>query len=367
MVPGQRVRRWWRARTGPPPLRSVFAVLAMGHDSGNGRLRLNRSGTVRLAWRNQWQANLYRSQQRVGPMLARLLDARPYHPLTWSLLRRTTTVHPLGGVRPGPDAATGVVDTAGEVHGYPGLFVMDGSVLPASTGVNPSATILAVAECSVEALIARAGRPGWRAPEWAEIESSPSPEDAAFTFAADLHAGTRGGGITFRERMVSAARSPHPVVLALTAELPSIDNVLTDPAHEIPVHGTVDVEGITTRAAATGTLSLFPEDRDEAMVYTVHLTDDTGRRWRLTGAKTTRSRTPRQLLRSLTRLDGVLTSTDTTAQVPFTVTITPREVVRLLASIRGRGFTAARRALTTVRFASFFVRSALRARPVAGS
>ena len=366
VVPGQRVRRWWRARTGPPPLRSVFAVLAMGHDSGNGRLRLNRSGTVRLAWRNQWQANLYRSQQRVGPMLARLLDARPYHPPTWSILRRTTTVHPLGGVRPGPDAATGVVDTAGEVHGYPGLFVMDGSVLPASTGVNPSATILAVAECSVEALIARAGRPGWRAPEWAEIESSPSPEDAAFTFAADLHAGTRGGGITFRERMVSAARSPHPVVLALTAELPSIDNVLTDPAHEIPVHGTVDVEGIATRAAATGTLSLFPEDRDEAMVYTVHLTDDTGRRWRLTGAKTTRSRTPRQLLRSLTRLDGVLTSTDTTAQIPFTVTITPREVIRLLASIRGRGFTAARRALTTVRFASFFVRSALRARPVAG-
>jgi hypothetical protein len=31
----------------------------------------------------------------------------------------------------------------GELHNYPGLFVLDGAALPAATGVNPSHTIAA--------------------------------------------------------------------------------------------------------------------------------------------------------------------------------------------------------------------------------
>ncbi len=40
----------------------------------------------------------------------------------------------------------GVVDTNGEVFGHPGLYVVDASILPASTGPNPSLTIAAMAE-----------------------------------------------------------------------------------------------------------------------------------------------------------------------------------------------------------------------------
>jgi len=32
------------------------------------------------------------------------------------------------------------------VHNYPGLYVIDGSVMPANPGVNPSLTITALAE-----------------------------------------------------------------------------------------------------------------------------------------------------------------------------------------------------------------------------
>jgi cholesterol oxidase len=46
----------------------------------------------------------------------------------------------------GADAREGMVDECFRVHGYPGLMVLDGSVLPGNPGVNPSLTITAMAE-----------------------------------------------------------------------------------------------------------------------------------------------------------------------------------------------------------------------------
>jgi cholesterol oxidase len=58
----------------------------------------------------------------------------------------SVTAHVLGGavMASGPD--TGVIDTAHEVFGYPGLYVVDASAIPANVGVNPSLTITALAE-----------------------------------------------------------------------------------------------------------------------------------------------------------------------------------------------------------------------------
>ena len=63
----------------------------------------------------------------------------------WSLFRSLVTLHPLGGCRMGVDAETGVVNHLGQVFGYPNLYVVDGSILPA-IGRNPSHTIAALAE-----------------------------------------------------------------------------------------------------------------------------------------------------------------------------------------------------------------------------
>ena len=63
-----------------------------------------------------------------------------------NLLDLPTTAHILGGVPIGRDASEGVVDESFAVHNYPGLFVIDGSIMPANPGVNPSLTITALAE-----------------------------------------------------------------------------------------------------------------------------------------------------------------------------------------------------------------------------
>ncbi|HEY1691240.1 MAG TPA: GMC family oxidoreductase [Polyangiaceae bacterium] len=56
-----------------------------------------------------------------------------------------TSYHPLGTCRMGRDPKTSVVDTDHAVHGVPGLFVVDGSVVRGPIGVNPQLTIMAVA------------------------------------------------------------------------------------------------------------------------------------------------------------------------------------------------------------------------------
>jgi len=57
-----------------------------------------------------------------------------------------TTAHILGGAPIGRNAEEGVVNENFEVHSYEGLYIIDGSIMPANPGVNPSLTITALAE-----------------------------------------------------------------------------------------------------------------------------------------------------------------------------------------------------------------------------
>jgi choline dehydrogenase-like flavoprotein len=58
---------------------------------------------------------------------------------------RATGWHLLGTAVMGEDPATSVVDPQGRVHDVPNLYVFDGSVWPTSAGMNPTATIAALA------------------------------------------------------------------------------------------------------------------------------------------------------------------------------------------------------------------------------
>lgn len=73
------------------------------------------------------------------------LDAEP------SPVDASATAHPLGGVTLG--AAT---DDVGTVRGYPGVYVVDGALIPGHTGcANPALTIAALAERNIERIIER--------------------------------------------------------------------------------------------------------------------------------------------------------------------------------------------------------------------
>ena len=63
-----------------------------------------------------------------------------------NLLGLPTTAHILGGAPIGKDSSEGVVNENFEVYNYPGMYIIDGSIMPANPGVNPSLTITALAE-----------------------------------------------------------------------------------------------------------------------------------------------------------------------------------------------------------------------------
>jgi cholesterol oxidase len=70
----------------------------------------------------------------------------PMGSLGENLLDLPTTTHILGGAPMGKLVTEGVVDEDFQVYNYPGMFIIDGSIMPANPGVNPSLTITALAE-----------------------------------------------------------------------------------------------------------------------------------------------------------------------------------------------------------------------------
>jgi choline dehydrogenase-like flavoprotein len=69
-------------------------------------------------------------------------------------LIRETGWHLLGTAKMGTDPKTSVVDAWGRCHDVPNLFIYDGSIWPTSSGMNPTATIAALALWCAEHLVA---------------------------------------------------------------------------------------------------------------------------------------------------------------------------------------------------------------------
>ncbi len=83
---------------------------------------------------------------RVTRRFAEKINGIPAGSINEGLLNIPMTAHILGGCPFGRNDQEGVIDLDCQIHNYPGLFVVDGSIMPANPGVNPSLTITALAE-----------------------------------------------------------------------------------------------------------------------------------------------------------------------------------------------------------------------------
>jgi cholesterol oxidase len=133
---------WHRRTTMLTVMQAEDNALVLGY-----RRRLGRWGLTTWLPRGEAAAPAYlRQGNDAARAFAAASGGTAYGVWLDSLLGRSATAHVLGGAVVGDDPMTSVVGPDHEVHGYPGVYVVDGSAVPANVGVNPSLTITAMAE-----------------------------------------------------------------------------------------------------------------------------------------------------------------------------------------------------------------------------
>ncbi len=134
----------------------IVGSLGIGFDQTHRGRFLYEPSTdkVQLQWAANGNDDVIAATRKVNNRIcdaASVLPGAP--PFSPDIKGRDWTAHPLGGAVLGK-----VTDAYGRVKGHPGLYVMDGALIPGSAGaVNPSLTITALAERNMAAIIQKGG------------------------------------------------------------------------------------------------------------------------------------------------------------------------------------------------------------------
>jgi len=297
-----------------PAAERTAVFLAMGRDLANGAMRLGALGDLQIDWDVPSNLPLYEAERGLASDVARAMGGKVALNPLWKLLRIPVSVHNLGGCPMADSPQAGVTDPHGEVYGHPGLYVLDGAILPSATGVNPSHTIAAVAERNIEAAIRRIKNdPSWRAPEMAKAQPIIDPlTSVTVPPGGTVATNTQSIGIAFTETMkgyVSKGWTPPDdyagadgagqaadsrMDFTLTITLPDLDAFLASEDHAGIAKGVVHVNGFTGAEGApveAGVFNLFvsggaPDRR--RMLYALPFVGSDGQKYLLDGWKDVR-------------------------------------------------------------------------------
>ena len=183
--PRRAARRRRSCPTGSLPL------LGMGRDVPDGVMQLHK-GHLEVDWTTDDVGGLLRAGPRHHAGPAPTTSARVTRttrcggPGGWSRCTRSAALPWAGTSR------EGVCDENGEVFGFPGLHVLDGSLLPGPVGANPSLTIAAVADRGLRPMLIEHGSPA----------RTSARRDHAARRPVACHAGCTGGGPPVTRRAV---------------------------------------------------------------------------------------------------------------------------------------------------------------------
>ncbi|GAO15365.1 hypothetical protein UVI_02010290 [Ustilaginoidea virens] len=184
----KRLARWKSRLRGPyacGAMQKTQVLLAMSHDSkscastgparradkrnpagSQGRLRLENDEPLLQFQQGSGSDRVTRVRSLLAEAVEAVGGTPVYDPGYGVLGNHQVTVHPLGGATMSRDntGAHGVTNHAGEVFSgtdtsatHRGLVVVDGAAVPAALGVNPLATISALAERAVDEYARTAG------------------------------------------------------------------------------------------------------------------------------------------------------------------------------------------------------------------
>ncbi|MEH1126944.1 GMC family oxidoreductase [Micromonospora sp. CPCC 206061] len=256
-------------------------LLGMGRDVPDGVLRL-RGEYLDVQLTAETSREYFDRLRGTMRAIAAELGAR-FTDLPTAWAKRSITVHPLGGAPMGRHPKEGTCDAYGEVFGFPGLYVLDGALLPGPVGANPSLTIAAVADRACDRIISTplAAAAGTNRTGDAVPTSLSFTEEMKGFVAKEPVDPIRGGEL--------GRSKDQKLMFRLTITVDDVDRFVGDPAHEASTTGYVECDLLGGRLPVIrGWFNLFVRDGDSArrrMWYRLHFNDGDGNPLTLVGRK----------------------------------------------------------------------------------
>ncbi|MFN0214953.1 MAG: GMC family oxidoreductase N-terminal domain-containing protein [Saprospiraceae bacterium] len=263
--------------------------LIMSQDSGDGVMRLNNQGRLEIDWPGVGREKIFQSDNDTLNKCTEALKGTYLENPIWTekLGKSLVSVHPLGGCIMGENVSSGVVNHKGQAFDssgngvHKGLYVTDGSVIPACLGVNPLLTITAVSERNI-ALMAEDN--GWKIdyslPSAPRITTSEKP---GIEFTETMKGFFSTSEKSDFQRGFDAGKSANsPFEFTLTIQSEDVDRLINEPDHKAYLAGTVIAPALssTPLVAHKGIFNLFVDHKEEfntkRMIYLMPLMTSDG-------------------------------------------------------------------------------------------
>lgn len=272
--------------------------LVMSHDDGKGKMGLV-DNRLDIKWPKVGTQPIFR---KVNDMLYRATEALGgtyIKNFTWNKLLKykLVTVHPLGGCCMGEDASMAVTDDVGNVFAgnigdvtHPGLYVMDGAIIPRPLGTNPLLTISALAERACGIILQRMGKnTTYHFPETIRPATVLSP---GVQFTETMRGFfSRNEKSDFNKGYELGQKECSPLMFTLTIQAENIEKFVTEPEHRGSMAGTVIAPALSEQplTISEGIFSLFVDDEEypdsKRMNYQMSLNAFDGKRYFFYGYK----------------------------------------------------------------------------------
>jgi cholesterol oxidase len=270
----------------------------MSHDDGAGEMSLNKNGHLDIKWDSVGKQPIFEKASQAMHDATAALGGTYVRNATWNKLLDydLVTVHPLGGCCMADDASKGVTDHTGNVFAgdsnatHPGLYVLDGAILPTPVGTNPLLTISAVAERACKMIIESMGLAS--NDTYSQISLPDVCCVPAVQFTETMRGYfSKGEQADFQKGYDQGKAGGSPFLFTLTIKTGDITGFRKDETHAGTIAGTVIAPSLSNKAlmVSHGVFNLFQKTADNPdnlrMKYRMQLTTHDGRHYFFDGYK----------------------------------------------------------------------------------
>ncbi len=272
--------------------------LVMTHDDGRGVMNI-KNGRLNIDWPEVGKQPIFQKVSNTLMQATTALGGTYIKSIAWNKLMNyeLITVHPLGGCCMADDASGGVTDDTGNVFfgeegslTHPGLYVLDGAIIPRPLGTNPLFTISAVAERACKIILERMNKSiSYNFSHTAAKTFSQKPT-VQFTETMRGYFST-DETVDFEKGYQLGRENCSPFMFTLTVQAPEIDRFVADDNHEGFMAGTVIAPALSAKplTISNGIFNLFVTDEQQPdtkkMKYQMQLNTFDGRQLYFYGYK----------------------------------------------------------------------------------